>query len=79
MALSELPNSYSDVTGVVDSTAASEVAALIDQLAALLPDPENQDGSAASPDFDAMRPEMAVNLRAEITAMKAAIAAAPTA
>ena len=74
----ELPNTYANVTGVVNGTAASQIAALGVALLALLPNSAN--GTAgASPDFDAIRPELEVILRAEITALFAAIAAAPTA
>ena len=68
---------YADVTGVVDATAAGEVAALGVILLAILPN--SATGVAgASPDYDQIVPEVEQNLRAEIAALLAAVAAAPT-
>ena len=78
MAVSELPNAYTDVTGVVNATAAPEIAALFVQLKALIPDIASTD-TPASPDWADIPPHTAEKLRAEIDAFAAAVAAAPTA
>lgn len=84
MAVLEIPAvAYATPTGVIDATAQLEVAALINQFLALIPDPYSDDGSTgdggSSPDYDAMRPEMAVNIRAELAAIIVAVDAAPVA
>jgi len=78
MALNESPiGSYSDVTGVVDGTAAAEIVTLIATLNGYIAD--EQDGSVpASPDFGDIPIGTAKLISAELTALAAAIAAAPT-
>ena len=78
MAVSEGPfGGYTDVTEVVSAAAQLEILAEVDKLIALLPN--SASGAAgATPDFDAIRPEYEVILRAELAALKAAIDAAPT-
>lgn len=79
MALNEKPiGTYADVTGVVDTTAAAEIVALIAVLDGLIPDPADQSDVPDSPDFNQIDPAMAVLLRSELDALAAAIAAAPT-
>jgi hypothetical protein len=87
MTVQESPfGTYADVTGVVDATAAPEIAAMITSLSDLIPDPRyaslapdsSGQSPAATPDFDAIRPEYAEKLLLEIEALAAAIAAAPT-
>jgi len=78
MAVSELPNTYTDVTGVINTTAAAEVAALFVQLKALIPD-ISSNAAPATPDWGDIPPHTAEKLRAEIDAFAAAVAAAPTA
>jgi hypothetical protein len=85
MAIVESPfGTYADVTGVVNATAAAEVVVLVATLKGLIPDAaagSDHSGASpeASPEFDAIRPEVAQRIRAEIDALAAAIAAAPTA
>lgn len=80
MAVEEIPvDAYATPTEVIIQAAQDEVIALINQFLALLPDPYSDSGSAGSPDYDAMRPEMAVNIRTELAAMIVAIDAAPIA
>lgn len=78
---------YADVTGVVDATAAAEVVALGVLLKALFKDSAAYDAietagtshtSAASPDFDQIPRHVADKINAEIDGVLAAIAAAPT-
>ena len=76
MSLTTVPSTYTSVTGVVDATAASEIAALFTQLLALLPN-SSTGAAGASPDWDAIRPDVETNLRAEIAAFATAVAAAP--
>lgn len=68
---------YSNVTEVVSAAAQTEILAEVDKLLALIPDITAAE-SAASPDFDEIPPHTASKLRDEITALKAAIDAAPT-
>lgn len=93
MALDTSPfGTYPDVTGVVDVTAAAEIAALFVTLKTFIPSTYSEFSAGAGtpvaaaseqpmphPDFDAIRPELAEKLQAEIDAVAAAIAAAPTA
>lgn len=80
MAVNESPiGTYTDVTGVVNATAAAEVVALFVILKGYIPDPSDQADVPVHTDFWQMPPSVAENLRAEITALEAAIAAAPTA
>ena len=80
MAVNESPiGTYADATGVIDATAAAEVVALLAVMTGYIPDPSDQSDVAVSPDFWDMPPATASRIRAEITAMSAAIAAAPTA
>jgi len=81
MAINESPvGTYADVTGIVNATAAAEVAALVVILKAYIIDPDSTAGNVpASPDFALIPPSVARLLRAELDAMAAAIAAAPTA
>jgi len=79
MALNEVPVvTAADVTGVVDATAAAEIVVLGAAFLALLPN-SSTGALGATPDYDAIRPELETNLRAEMAAILAAIAAAPTA
>lgn len=85
MAVSEIPvTAYTTPTEVIIQAAQDEVIALINQFLALLPDPLTDAASGVSsagqgsPDYDAMRPEMAVNIRTEIAALSAAVDAAST-
>ena len=65
--------------------AQDEVIALINQFKALLPDPltdaasVNSGTGAGRPDYDAIDPAVAVNMRTELDAMIVAIDAAPIA
>jgi len=72
-----------DVTGIVDATAAAEIAAIMAKLKALIPDPDtapaNRDDTAVGMSADQISPMLALQLRAEIAAVAAAIAAAPAA
>ena len=80
MALNEGPfGGYANVTEVVSAAAQTAILAEIDKLAALIPDGSAGDQPAAHPEFDSIRPDYAVKVHAEITALKAAIDAAPTA
>ena len=93
MALQVGPfGTYADVTGVVNATAASEIAALIVELKTLIPAAPSAFGAGAgtpvtaaseqampSPEFDKMPKDLAERLLVEIDALAAAIAAAPTA
>ena len=71
-----------DVTGVVDVTAAAEVAALFVLMKALIPDPDtapaNRADAAVGMNADQMHPQLAFQLRHEIDTLAAHIAAAPT-
>lgn len=92
MALTVAPfGSYSDVTGVVDATAASEIVALVVELKTLIPGTPSAFSAGSgtpvaaaseqpmpSPEFDKMDLDMATRLLEEIDALAAAIAAAPT-
>ena len=79
MSLNESPiGVYADVTGIVNATAAAEIVALIAVLASFIA--SAQDGSVpASPDFGNIPISTAVAIKAELDALAAAIAAAPTA
>lgn len=76
--MAEAQGSYTDVSGVVDATAAPEVAAIETELLSFLPQ-EGVAGSMPPPDYCDIPIHTAEKLRAEITAAFAAIAAAPTA
>lgn len=83
MAVTFAPfETYADVTGVVDATAAAEVAALIVVFRNRLHlggVGETEEGvEAPSPDFDYLPYELSLKLHAELTALAAAVAAAPT-
>lgn len=66
-----------NVTGVVNATAASEIAALFVTLLTYIPD--GTEGYAnKSPDFDPWPQALADQMRTEVSALAAAIAAAPT-
>ena len=81
---------YVDVTGIVNSTAAPEIATLFVSLLTLIPDTPVAYAAGAgtpagiseqelpSPEFDKMPLDLATRLRVEIDALAAAIAAAPT-
>lgn len=82
---------YTDVTGVVDSTAAAEIAAIFVTLDGLLndtyqgnsagqgnPDVAVSEASATTPEFDRIDIVVSEKLAAELSAAAAAIAAAPT-
>ena len=79
MAVNEGPfGGYNDITDVVSAAAQTSILAEMDKFIALLPDSANGK-PGATPDFDAIRPELEQVLRAEFAALKAAIDAAPTA
>ena len=84
MAINEIPiGVYTDVTGVVDGTAAAEIVLIFDEMLRFVPDPEATDApivgaSGEAPDFDNVPPAYSVHIREEIAALRAAIAAAPT-
>ena len=82
---------YTDVTGVVDATAAPEIVALVTSLKTLIPGPASafdagsgtpvaatSEQSLPHPEFDKMPFDLAERLLVEIDALAAAIAAAPT-
>ncbi len=74
---------YTDVTGVVNATAAAEIVVLGTNLKALIPNTFNEgvtsnESPMPHPEFDKMNRGDAVKLVAEIDALLAAIAAAPT-
>ena len=71
---------YADVTGVVDGTGASEIAALIVILKGYIPDVDTIDPApqGEAPFYDEIPAHICRALRAEIDALAAAIAAAPT-
>ncbi len=93
MALTVGPfGTYADVTGIVNATAAPEVAALFVELKTLIPGPASAYDAGSGtpvaaiseqplphPEFDKMAFDLAERLRVEIDALAAAIAAAPTA
>jgi len=68
---------YADVTGVVDATAAAEVVVLGAAFLALFPN-SSTGAQGVHPDYDAVRADWETNMRAEMAALLAAIAAAPT-
>lgn len=71
---------YQDQTNVISAAAQAETQANLDLLLALIPDIEEDPPlPEAKPDFDQIPPHTADKLRAEITALKAAVAAAPAA
>ena len=77
-------NTYAAVTGVVNTTAAAEIAALIVLLLTLIPDTDHADAQTTppegvAPEYDKWHPAVASNMRQEIAALATAIAAAPTA
>lgn len=85
MTINEIPIlTMTDVTGVVDATAAAEIAALGVLILSLIPVTEHptaqdtaQSGGVA-PEYDRWPPSLADNMIAEIDAFLAAVAAAPT-
>jgi|GEM_PF-2197689 len=81
MPINEVPvGTYADVTGVVNATAAAEIAVLLAELKSFLPDPDDKSGTPAkSPDYFHIVPSVSHKLRAELDALSASIAAAPTA
>jgi hypothetical protein len=73
---------YTNVAGVIGATAAGQVAALKAPLQALLGSYNPATGvvvAPAHPDFNKIDPATAAKINAEIDAVFAAIAAAPTA
>ena len=84
MAINEIPiGAYTDVSDVIATAAAAKIVLEFDKLMAFIPDPEADDAdtvgvSGAAPDYDNVPPAYAVHIRAEIAALRAAIAAAPT-
>lgn len=81
MALTLIPvGGYSNVTQVVSAAAQTAILAEVDKFLAVLPNPDAAPPTqGATPDYDDIRPEILANIRAEISALKAAIDAAPTA
>ena len=93
MTLTVAPfGAYADVTGVVDATAAAEIVTILANFDALLndsysesdagqgdPDVGVSEQSATSPEFDRIDRVVSEKLAAEVAALAAAIAAAPTA
>lgn len=69
---------YDDVTEVVSAAADVQIQAEFAKLLALFPDPADA-VSSPHPDFDLIPPEMREKVRTEITALAAAIGAAPDA
>jgi hypothetical protein len=74
---------YDDVLGVVDATAAAEIVVLLDTLLGYIPITTHAEAQAnppagEPPEFDKWHPVVAELIRGEITALAAAIAAAPT-
>ncbi len=69
---------YTDVTGVVDATAAAEIVVEIAKLTELIPDPSDTTDYAGSPDFANIWASAAQQLQDELAGLAAAIAAAPT-
>jgi len=63
---------YTNLTNATSANAKTEINALVDVFLALLPD-SSAKTSGGSPDYDAIRPELEQNIRAELTALKAAI------
>jgi len=84
MAITEVPVlTYADATGVIDSTAAAEVAALGVLILSLIPDTghsaaQTTPPAGLAPGYDNWPPALANEMRTEIAAALAAIAAAPT-
>ena len=92
MALSTGPfGTYADVTGVVDATAAAEIAALVVELKTLIPSAPSaysagsgtpvaaaSEAAMPHPEFDKMPQDLAERLLVEVNALAAAVAAAPT-
>jgi len=79
MALNESPvGTYANVTGIVNATAAPQITTLFATLKSFIQDPTSQTDQAGSPDFLVIPPAAAQQLRDEIDAVAAAIAAAPT-
>lgn len=70
---------YPNLVNVTAAAAKTEINNLIDVLGGLIPNPVQKNGGvgsgspAASPDFDEISPRLALQLQAEITALKAAI------
>lgn len=78
MALSTPPfGTYPNVTGVVDATAQTEIAALLDEYKLRIPDGTPGTSPVPSPDFDPLRPSNGEGLQGELDGLAAAIAAAP--
>lgn len=68
------------VAQVVSAAAQAEIIGQINNFLALLPNSSlGTAGSTSAHDFDAIRPEVETAIRTELTALKAAIDAAPTA
>jgi len=67
---------YADVTGVVDTTAAAEIVTILANFDALFN--PGAGAQSSSPDFDMLPQAMIEKLQTEVTALAAAIAAAPT-
>ena len=74
--------SYTDVTGVVDATAAAEIVVLVATLSSFLRGQTDTTGSSnvssEKPDFDQIPEHTRAKLLSEVDALAAAIAAAPT-
>jgi len=85
MAINEIPiGVYTDVAGIIAAGSAAEIVALFDIMLTFIPDPDAADATTAgvkgeAPEYDNVPPSYASNIREEITALRAAIAAAPTA
>lgn len=78
MAINTVPIGAYAVTEVVSAAAQAEIITQVETFLALLP--KSSTGAAGgSPDYDAIRPELETNIRAELAALIAAIDAAPTA
>ena len=67
---------YTNVTAVIGAAGQTALQAQIDLFVALIPNPAVA-MSSPSPVFDGMHPNTADQLRTELAALKAAIAAAP--
>lgn len=78
MAIDLVPMGTYAVTNIVSAAAQAEILAQVDVLLALLPN-SSTGAAGASPDYDAIRPELETNLRRELAALRTGIDAAPTA
>lgn len=69
---------YADATGVINATAAAEIVVLLAELNTFISNGVTPAAPMPHPDFDQMPPALGQKIKDEITALAAAIAAAPT-